>query len=102
MNTMSPTIASAETWLRNWLGQRSPGLAIGPDDSVFVAGVTVTTRIPGYRNGVGCTAVTNAQGVASCLSTQYATVLGQPPFTATAAESALHLGGVGHGKVPFA
>jgi acyl carrier protein len=35
MNTMSPTIASAETWLRNWLGQRSPGLVIGPDDNYF-------------------------------------------------------------------
>jgi hypothetical protein len=65
-----------------------------------VAGVTVTTRVTGYRDGVGCTAVTNAQGVASCLSTQYATVIGQPTFTATAAESANHLGGSATGRVP--
>jgi 5'-nucleotidase len=67
-----------------------------------VAGVSVTTRVTGYRDGVGCTAVTNAQGVAACLSTQLATVLGRPTFTATAAESANHLGGVGNGRVPFA
>jgi len=65
-----------------------------------VAGVSVTTRVTGYRDGVGCTAVTNAQGVASCLSTQYATVLGQPTFTAAAAESANYLAGVGTGRVP--
>jgi len=65
-----------------------------------VAGVTVTHRITGYRDGVGCTAVTNANGVASCLSTQYATIFGQPYFTATASESAYHLGGVANGRVP--
>lgn len=35
MTTMSPDIASAETWLRNWLGQRAPGLALGPNDNYF-------------------------------------------------------------------
>ncbi len=67
-----------------------------------VAGVTVTTRVTGYRDGVGCTAVTNAQGVASCLSTQPATVLGQPTFTAAAAESANYLGGSATARVRFA
>ncbi|MCZ4499639.1 MAG: hypothetical protein JWQ74_2192 [Marmoricola sp.] len=64
-----------------------------------VAGVPVTTKINGFGAGTGCTAVTNADGVASCLSTSVTIALGQPAFTATAAESGFHLGGTGAGRI---
>ncbi len=32
---MTSDNASVETWLNDWLGQRSPGLALGPDDNYF-------------------------------------------------------------------
>lgn len=66
-----------------------------------VAGVTVTTKINGFTAGTGCTAVTNAQGVAACLSNQVTVALGQPTFTATASESVFHLGGTGTGRIPL-
>ena len=66
-----------------------------------VAGVTVTTKLNGFTAGTGCTAVTNSEGVAACLSTQVTVALGQPAFTATAAESANHLSGTGTGRVPL-
>lgn len=66
-----------------------------------VAGVTVTTRINGFTAGTGCTAVTNAEGVASCLSNQVTIALGQPAYTATAAESTNHLAGTGTGRIPL-
>lgn len=67
-----------------------------------VAGVTVTTRVAGSPSRAGCTAVTNADGVASCLSAGFTVVFGQPTFTATAAESTNHVGGSATGRVPFA
>jgi 5'-nucleotidase len=66
-----------------------------------VAGVSVTTRINGFTAGTGCTAVTNAQGVASCTSTGITVVLvPNLPYTATAAESANHFGGTATGHIP--
>lgn len=66
-----------------------------------VAGVTVTTKLNGFSAGTGCTAVTNADGVASCLSTKVTVALGRPTFTATAAESGFHRAGTGTGRVPL-
>lgn len=66
-----------------------------------VAGVTVTTKIDGFTAGTGCTAVTNAEGVATCLSSSVTVALGQPTFKAVAAESANHLGGTATGRIPL-
>lgn len=66
-----------------------------------VAGVTVTTKINGFTAGTGCTAVTDATGTASCLSNAVTIALGQPQFTATAAESQFHLGGTATARIPL-
>ena len=59
-----------------------------------VAGVTVTTRVNGGSPTSGCTAVTNASGVATCTVGPISIALGVT-YTATAAESANHRGGTG-------
>ena len=35
MAMMTADIATAELWLRDWLGTRAPGLALGPEDNFF-------------------------------------------------------------------
>ena len=35
MATMTADVAAAELWLHDWLGARSPGVALGPDDNYF-------------------------------------------------------------------
>ena len=37
---MGADVATVETWLRDWLAKRAPGLALKPDDNYFdVAGI---------------------------------------------------------------
>ena len=59
-----------------------------------VAGVPVTTRINGGFATSGCTATTNASGVATCTLGPVAIALGVH-YTATAAATANTLGGTG-------
>ena len=35
MATMTADMAAAEVWLREWLGTRAPGTALGADDNYF-------------------------------------------------------------------
>ncbi|MGO4257836.1 Ig-like domain-containing protein [Marmoricola sp. RAF53] len=63
-----------------------------------LAGISVTTRINGGSASAGCTAVTNASGVASCSSGPVQIALGSP-YTATSTATASYLPGSGSGKV---
>jgi hypothetical protein len=65
-----------------------------------IAGITVTTRIDGGPANTGCTAVTNAAGVAKCTSGPILIPI-LTTFKATAAESANYLGGTASGKTPL-
>jgi hypothetical protein len=56
-----------------------------------VAGVQVTTTVDGLSAAYGCTATTNALGVASCQSTQYVVPRGRT-YLATVTPSASYLG----------
>jgi len=68
-----------------------------------VAGVPVTTRVDGAAASTGCSATTNAAGVATCTAGPINIQLGIPgrKFTATAAASANHLGGTAAGVIPL-
>lgn len=63
-----------------------------------VAGVPVTTRIDNGAASTGCSALTNASGVATCTAGPVNLAL-WAPFTATAAATTDHLGGTAAGKV---
>jgi hypothetical protein len=65
-----------------------------------VAGVPVTTRINNASASTGCTATTNAAGVATCTAGPI-NIAVLAPFTATAAATANHLGGTAAGVIPL-
>ncbi|RNL81368.1 hypothetical protein [Nocardioides marmorisolisilvae] len=64
------------------------------------AGVPVTTKLNGGSAVTGCTAVTNASGVATCTAGPIVIAI-LSPFTATAAESSNYLGGTATGLTPL-
>jgi 5'-nucleotidase len=67
-----------------------------------VAGIPVTTRFSssGASAGTGCTAITNASGVATCTAGPVVIAV-LTPFIATAAETDNYLGGTASGSVPL-
>lgn len=71
---------------------------VNPVSGLPVPGVTVTTRINGGSASTGCSAVTNAQGVATCTAGPVNVAVGVQ-FTATAAEGPNTKAGTGAGRV---
>ncbi|MCZ4499094.1 MAG: hypothetical protein JWQ74_1647 [Marmoricola sp.] len=65
-----------------------------------VPGISVTTRIDGGSVTSGCTAVTDAKGVATCTSGPIAIAI-FTTFKAVAAESANYLGATATGRTPL-
>ncbi len=63
-----------------------------------IEGVKVTTRVNGGSPTTGCTAVTNAAGVATCSAGPFNVAVGVG-FTAIAAESTNHNAGIGTGRI---
>jgi hypothetical protein len=71
---------------------------VNPVSGRPVAGVAVTTRIDGGATSTGCSAVTNAQGVATCTAGPVNVAVGAT-FTAKAAEGPNTEAGSGTGRV---